>query len=447
MGADSNGCSAAQQPGTPVRTIHAALVCVQAGNGDQIMVAEGTSYSDGLPSLDNQAGYSAAYPTVIQSYDPADPLNEGKYGRAANGRRPVINTGGIDQQDITCCNSNAVDYLAIRGFDINPGDKPDLKVTFVGSNSYVLIENNIFRYTSLTFDQRPSTHHVVRHNAFYGEWSATAHAQGLYEAGVDGLTAEDNVFYHNGWRMGVSRDADPTVGGTTVFRHSIYQQVNSSAVVRRNLFIDPSATGCSCRGDTTISENVFIDNPISIMAGLGTDYNTVRPNGVSIDIGYNAILGDADINSANPRGEAVTTGDGKLGSAFHHNLIARSRNPNAVNIAAFNPSAGYNLPTYMDFHDNLEYLYAAPGKVVINSGAYATTQIFATFNNNAWSDPASGTNTNSSTMALPNPYTEAQLLTQLGCTDKASCAAKMIETPEQNWAPKARAILWQGYGR
>ena len=55
---------------------------------------------------------------------------------------------------------------------------------------------------------------------------------------------------------------------------SIYQQVDTNAVIRRNLFMDPSATGCSCRGDTSIQENVFIDNPLSIIAGSGDNYNT-----------------------------------------------------------------------------------------------------------------------------------------------------------------------------
>ena len=265
-------------------------------------------------------------------------------------------------------------------------------------------------------------------------------------AGTDGLTVEDNVFWHVGWKLGVSRDTDPSVGGPTMFRHSIYQQLNSNAVIRRNLFMDSSATGCSCRGDTSIQENVFIDNPLSIIAGGGDNYNTIRPNGVAIDVGYNAILGDADINSSLQRGGGITTGNGKPGSTVHNNLIARSRNPGSGIPAAFNNQAGFPQPSYADFHDNVEYQWSASGHVFWQDfGAYPN-MIFTTTNNNYWSDPASGTNLNIASWTAPNPMTSTQLFAALGCTDKATCAAKMVETPEVGWAVKARQLLWQGYG-
>ena len=450
-GADGNGCAGAQQPGTPFRTIAAAAACIQGGSGDQVLVAEGTSYSEGLPNLDTRSGFSPQYPTVLESYDPADALNEGKYGRATNGRRPVINTGAHNQV-ITCCALAPAQFLAIRGFDINPGNVPDMNIGFTGSNglsnSYVLIENNIFRYTMLGIVQDPNhkgVNFVIRKNAIYGSWSPTAHAQGIYISRVTGFTIEDNVFWHTGWKIGASRDADPSVGGPTMFRHSVYQQDDADGTIRRNIFLDPSATGCSCRSNTTISENVFIDNPISIIAGEGNNYDLAQPNGVQIEVAYNAILGDADINSSMPRGAAIQTGNGKLGSSVHHNLIARSRNPNAgAWVTAFNTQAGYNQPSYAYIHDNLEYLWSAPGNVAVKTGSFLG-QDLPTYDNNAWSDAASGPNVNVSSKSLPNPYTSAQLFAALGCTDKTTCAATMIETPEGGWAQKARAILWQGY--
>jgi hypothetical protein len=447
-GADGNGCSGAQQAGMPLRSIAAAVACVQAGNGDQVLVAEGTSYSEGLPNLDAHPGYSAASPTVVESYDPSDPTNEAKYGRAANGRRPVVNTGA-NGQAMTCCGSPAASYLAIRGFDINPGDRPDMTMSFVGSNNYVLLENNLFRYTSVTFDkynQAEAAHHVVRKNAFYGEWSANAHSQGIYDSGTDGLVVEDNVFWHTGWKLGVSRDTAPSAGGPTMFRHSVYQQTSTNATVRRNLFMDPSATGCSCRGNTAISENVFIDNPLAIIAGMGDDYNTINPNGVSIDIGYNAILGSADINSANPRGMAITTGNGKQGSSTHNNLVVRSASVNGVNTYALMTQANYVLPSYMTYDSNFIYQWATAAQTTFNAGAFPA-QDLATYTSNIWDAASSGTNTNNANAALPNPMTAADLYVALGCTEKQTCAARMIETPEAGWAAKARALLWQGYGR
>ena len=447
-GSDGNGCSGAQQPTTPLRTIAAARGCVQGGNGDQIMIAEGTSYAEGLTNMQAQMGYSAAYPTVIQSYDPADPTNEAKYGRAANGRRPVINTGG-NLQLITCCGSNANNFLAIRGLDFNPGDKPDMIVSFVGSDSYILIENNIFRYTTLTFDSGSSprsTNHVVRKNAFFGEWSASAHAQGLYDAGTDNLVVEDNVFWHNGWRLGVSRDEPVATGGPTIFRHPIYAQTNDNGIlVRRNLFMDGSADGSSLRGNAILfTENVSIDNPIGVGVGGGVNYNIENPNGVTIEVSYNAFLGDADITSSLPRGMAIVTSNGRSGSSAHDNLIARSRNPNGVNVSAFLTGADFNQPSYMAYDRNVVYQWAAPDRVFTAGGVAG--QEFPTYTNNIWDAPASGTNLNISSKTFANPYTAAQLFTALGCGDKTSCAARMVDTPELGWAAKARALLWQGYG-
>jgi hypothetical protein len=447
-GSDGNGCSGAQQPGTPLRTIAAAKSCVQGGNGDQIMIAEGTSYAEGLTNMQAQMGYSAAYPTVIQSYDPTDPTNEAKYGRAANGRRPVVDTGG-SVQVITCCGTNANNFLAIRGLDFNPGDKPDMRMTFVGSDNYILIENNIFRYTTLTFDSGSSprsANHIVRKNAFYGEWSPYAHAQGLYDAGTDNLVVEDNVFWHNGWRLGVSRDEPVATGGPTIFRHPIYQQVNSNGTIRRNLIMDGSADGASLRGNAILfTENVSMDNPIGVGVGGGVNYSTVNPNGVTIEVSYNAFLGDADLNSSNPRGQAIVSSNGRSGSSAHDNLIARSRNPSGVNVYAFLTQSDYiDKPSYMTYDRNLVYQWAAANQVFAAGGAAG--QEFPTYTNNIWDAAASGTNLNISSKTFANPYTAAQLFTALGCGDKATCAARMVETPELGWAARARALLWQGYG-
>jgi len=450
IGSDANGCNAAQQPTKPLRTIDAGKACVQNGAGDQILIAEGTNYSEGLTNLQGQLGYSAEYPTVVQSYDPNDALNEAKYGHAGQGRRPVVNTGGTNSQQITCCGSGMNNFLAIRGLDFNPGDKPDMNISFVGSTGFILIENNIFRYTGIGFDMGASprgSHHVLRHNSFYGMWSPSAHVGGIYDAGTDGLVVEDNVFWHVGWRLGVSRDADVTQGGPTVFRHPIYAQTNDNGVlVRRNLFMDGAADGGSLRGDSiTFKENVSIDNPIGVGVGGGVNYNVENPNGVDIEVSYNAFLGDADLNSSNPRGMAIVSANGRQGSSAHHNLIARSRDINGVNVTAFHTQSDYaDKPSYMSYDYNLVYQWAAASQVYGTGGA--TSAVFAAYNNNVWDALTSGTNTNIGSKSFPNPYTSAQLFSALGCTDKAGCAAQMIETPELGWGIKARTLLWEGYG-
>jgi hypothetical protein len=319
---------------------------------------------------------------------------------------------------------------------------------FLGANNDILIENNIFRYTQLLFVNNAHTnavHHVLRGNSFYGQWGSGGMGHGVYEDSCDSLTIEGNVFWHVGWKPGASRDDTPANGGATIFSHAVYAQSNTSVIERRNLFMDGAADGSTLRGDATVTENVYIDNPISIYIGQGTDYSIGRPNGIAVEVSYNAVLGDADVNSTNPRGIAVSIANSRSGSAVHHNLLLRSRNPGAVNVHTFETAAMYNQPTYADYHDNIAYLWAKSGKTKDEGGAFPS-QDYATYSNNVWDDPTSGTNVNVACKSFPNPYTADQLYAALGCTDKATCAARMIETPELGWAARVRALLFAGFG-
>ena len=135
-----------QHPATPLRSLAAAAACVQGRHGDQILLAEGTSYAEGLPNLDRRFGYSAAYPTVLPVLRPGRAARREPLWPGRGGRRPVVNTAGNGQL-ITCCSTPSADFLAIRGLRHQPRQPPDMAMSFVGGNDYVLIENNLFRYT------------------------------------------------------------------------------------------------------------------------------------------------------------------------------------------------------------------------------------------------------------------------------------------------------------
>jgi hypothetical protein len=285
-------------------------------------------------------------------------------------------------------------------------------------------------------------------NSFYGEWHPTAHAQGMYDSGTDGVTIEDNVFWHNGWRLGVSRDEPVATGGPTMFRHPAYIQNDSSAIVyRRNLVIDGASDGGHLLGDAIATENVIIDCPIGLDISGGVEYETVRPNGVDYQVSYNAIIGSADLNSTQPRGFGIFTRNGKPGSSAHHNLMVLVNNIGAYNRIAFQTTATYGKPSYMDWHDNVSYLRARPGSTIFEANdGVAGSQVYTTYNNNIWDDQASGTNRNVSSAAFPHAYTTADLYTALGFTDRQAFINYAIEHPEAYPARKARALLFAGYG-
>ena len=101
------------------------------------------------------------------------------------------------------------------------------------------------------------------------------------------------------------------------------------------------------------------------------------------------------------------------------------------NGTAFANSALFPQPSYANFHDNVEYQWSQPGSVILARPWPVSGHDISTTDNNYWSDPASGTNLNIASWTAPNPMTSAQLFAALGCTDKATCAAQMVETPEQ----------------
>jgi hypothetical protein len=446
-GSDSNSCAAAQSPATPKASSAEALACAADGEGDQILFAEGTTYASRMPSMAfRRGGYSLTYPFVIQSYDPADPLNEAKYGRATGTKRPVFraeNPGG----NPWIFGGTGQKFIAVRGLDINPGNVSGQTIGMVYVGDGILFENNLLRYTGLAFVNTSGVkqhHWIVRGNAIYGTWDATTATagQGIYADGSDSLTIEDNVLYHIGWKIGANRTDTLANGGATQFRHPIYQQVPTDAVVRRNLIVDGAADGGSFRGNISHTENVIIDCPIGAALGGGVDYNTGRPNGVDIQSSYNAIIGTATIPDSGANAWGMVTSNGRAGSSAHHNLFLQSI---TLGGAAFITNADYDQPSYMDWHDNVTLVWSLSGYTHRELARFPA-QVRVTFANNKWDDPTSGTNTTSGWGAFPNPYTAAQLYAALGFSSKEAFMADAIAQPEAHPARRARALLFAGYG-
>ena len=468
-GSDGNDCAAATNPATPKASLASARACVADGNGDQVLVAEGTTYSESLQRYFNdKSGFSQVYPTVLQSYDPADPLNEAKYGRASDGNRPVLTTSDRAATQLVSGAGAPTNYFAVRGFDINPGNVPGESLQVLdrtGNTNYVLFENDLFRYTMLTrtADNTAVTARsfIVRNSAFYGSWNTSGYTQGVYSRSTIGTTVEDCVFWHNGWKIGARRGDDQSIGGLmggTAYmkNHPVYlQNDDRNTIYRRNLIIDGAADGGHVLGDALVTENVIIDAPIGLSVGGGTSYSTIRPEGVHLEISYNAIIGGADAE-----GGSVTVGstgiwvaNGTPDSSAHHNLMIRSNAlPSDWTGPAFRTwsASGETNPSYMNWHDNVAYLRSQPGLSVfeaVNGGS-----VTATYNNNVWDNAASGTNGNSSAGNFPKPYTMDELFSALGVSGATEAARKQafinyaIDHPEQHLARNIRALLFAGYG-
>jgi hypothetical protein len=332
----------------------------------------------------------------------------------------------------------------MRGLDFNPGNVPSVVLTLTGGMDYMLFENNIFRYTGLAINggQNLKKRHILRKNSFYGQWASSGHAQGMFDDETTGITIEDNIFWHNGWNISGDRSASEAQGGPTVFNHGVYLSTNTYDVkIRRNVFIDPSSHGVQARGDSEVTRNVYIDNPLAQVLGLGDLYSTKRPDGVLAKASRNLVLGDADISPGLRRGQVYNIGNTKPGSSITDNLILLSRNNNAQ---VFIPRADFPTPTYIDISNNLVYKYGT-GPVAL-TGPY-TNKIFVNYSNNVWDSPSQGNNLVNSTLSFSKPVTPQDIYTYLNCNTKQACINKMIETPDQDWAERIRMYTFKAYGR
>lgn len=441
-GLDTNtGLSHAQR----FLTYAKARSLITSGAGDQIVIAEGTTLSEALSWFSDFTGFSAQYPTVVSSYDPADPTNEAKIGMGhQRSARPKF-TSNTNQ-----VTNSVVTNLALKGIEFDSGNLNEQKFQMVGATSNMLIENCIFRYNSISYDfstYGPQQNFIFRNNSVYGGWGTASGADGggLYLSGNYSAVVEDNVFYHSGWKVGATRDDAYTIGGPTAFRHGIYAQTTSEVINRRNLYMDTSSEATTMRGNHQTYENVAIRCPAGFNIGGGTGYDANRPNGITIQASYNLAMEGIDRNTANPLGWGMGCENGIPGSKAHHNLFFSNSGTNTYTLSN---NADYNQPSYMAFEDNVAY-----GWTPSNAGLshYATggafpAQCFTTFDRNKWDDVASGTNVKSISSMFPNPYTPAQLYTAAGVTDYATLVNLAINAPEQHYQRTLRSLAFAGYG-
>src|SRR5206468_10604084 len=107
-----------------------------------------------------------------------------------------------------------------------------------------------------------------------------------------------------------------SIGRPTEFYHRVSMQTNAGAtVMRRNVIADGAADGSSLRGAAMqFTENLSINNPIQLGMGGGVNYYLDNPGGDDLQASYNAFIGSANLNSANPRNIGVTSYNGKQGS-------------------------------------------------------------------------------------------------------------------------------------
>jgi len=153
--------------------------------------------------------------------------------------------------------------------------------------------------------------------------TGTAHAQGMYLAGIDGLTIEECLLHHNGWR-------DVPGAGATIFRHNIYvQNGNRDVRVVGNIIAEAGSHGLQLRPGGEALDNLFVANPIALMLGSKTA-DDVQP----VIARDNVILDGRDIDEDNPRGWGIEVASVPAGLIEGNLIVHREhgRFPLAINL-------------------------------------------------------------------------------------------------------------------
>lgn len=388
--------------------------------GTHILIPQGASFATVPPTFNGRLlGYSLQYPMMLRSYDPVDSTNRAKWGRSTYANRPVF-TGDTSAyvMAISPVPGHKFDFFGVQGVALNAGNisgqgfgtGPDMGDGF-------LFENNTLHYAGLGVGNSAlnSQHWVIRKNGIYGGWhnvQGSTSGSGIYLDGCKSTTIEDNVLFHNGWKVGGAGRSDPTEGAT-LFRHAMYLQLGADCVVRRNLIIEGSADGGKNSGNVLRLDNLVINCPIGVDLGGGSNYETLRPTGVDQEC-TDVILGTQSMPDSGARW-GISTANCRPISRAHHFLVARaSPHGSAYQIGTTATAGAAGQKSYMKFEKGVSYDRSdSGGSIELDDKGYPSALV-PSFAYLYWDDSASGTNLNKSSLTTPNAYADVPALMTAG---------------------------------
>ncbi len=315
----------------PFRTIARAKNEIRYnGYPDWVLLKRGDTFLESFNGW-GFSGRSETEPFVITSYGPeSDP-------------RPIITPPGRDEPGMLVSNSS-ISHTVYSGLHLK-GRREGSAASGIlagGAGTNRLLEDmliegflvGVFMESSLQI-----TNVRMRRVVIADQWSPSAgHSQGLLANNIDGLTIEDSIFDHNGWKEPGIVSPNHSGQAPTIFNHNFYLYGgNKNVTIRRTIVSRASSNGISDNCSGTIEDNLVIRNPIGIFAR--TQGTTIRGNvvlnGTDLDPatirGFGIIVGRRwDDEPGTPRGDAIV----------ENNIIARGlangRNP-AISVTTSNP--------------------------------------------------------------------------------------------------------------
>lgn len=471
-GSDANTCLSFAQG---CATYDRAFTVWQSGAlpGDHLMLPEGSTLTDSIGgtccwSFTNfsTTGATAQYPYAVLSYDPADPTNTAKYGRAVGSAMPVLQ---LTDTPTLQSPSGSAGYLAVQGLEIK-GRSSQLAYRSDGlqfgaglyNPRFIIFQNVRFNKSSATF--------TGAGNILFSKTSFI-NGSGIYAAPNSNgstecrdLAFQDLIMVHNGWDIGASRYDTVANGSAQVFTHSFYIHAGCSNIfMDRIVSIDSSNEGITSRSGFIGSQFVSIDAPAGIgFSGFSTTL-AEQPGGFFSQLDDAAVIGSSIIDSTHPAAGGLFF-EGMLTGSYARN-IALFDDPNSDNtVVSYNRKfdAQGEVPSFMllDKISTWNFGYSNYGA---NAGAIGyidsqfptrqhltlTNSVFQntitpttsysspTFTNETWTSTlgSSSATGNTSRSAAPAGYkTKNQILSALGFSSKAAFANTAAFRPDLPWA-------------
>jgi hypothetical protein len=287
-----NDANDGSSPGQAVNTLTRAEDLFTTGHPVWMLLKAGDSWNEavggwGWPGLD------ADRPSLISSY--------------GTGARPVLKTGS--EAGILLFGGGGapatLNFIDIIGLDFYANERDPDSPDFAAGTSLpsgiaaarggtgILVEGCRLRFYGVGINvsgmDGPWSDVTIRRNVVVNSYGAdeTMYSQGMYVSETNGLVIEENILDHNGW------SSSPLLpeAVATIFNHNLYlQSTNSNVVVRDNIIAHASSHGLQARSGGTITGNLFVHNPISIL--IGANASNEPQAGMVTD---NVILDGSDI--------------------------------------------------------------------------------------------------------------------------------------------------------
>lgn len=484
-GNDSNDCLSA---GAACATYNHAFVVFQTGltAGDQLMLAEGQTYTDSISGTCcygaanfSTTGVSAQYPYAVQSYDPADPTNATKYGRAVGSAMPVVQLT-VETPSLSMNVGSGNGYLAISGVELKGRSS---QISYLsdglsytgraGPHPVLIFQNMRFNHAGLSFSGGNQI--LISKGSFFD--STGIYADPISDGSTDchDIRMQDLVMVHNGWTTGASRYDTQANGGATGFQHTFYIHAGCSNVaMARVLSFDSANEGVGPRTGAKANQWVSVDNPNAFIGAGFSIALAEQPGGALFQLDDAAAIG-SDIISGSLPPASVFSVDNLLPNSYARN-VAVLDDPNSNNNlfnyvrkydAGGEISSSFLLDKLSTWNAGIDSsnVSGSIGYVDKQFPTHQTLNITNSILQNtitptlAWSVPGTASYTWTTTLinsaavnvttrsSAPTGYkTKNQVIAALGFASKAAWVNAAMYRPDLPWARSAIGVVLPAMG-